>query len=145
MMIKTMVVPAMMFAVGCADMGDDTTAKDSQAAEGQSAALPSNAAPGGFQCLNKTSLQVGCIGQIGVLPININVSQVSVLTNNNLLILSNDLNTLSIFDAGILNGNEILDDVKATVLNDFLNEFKINIVDNVVNVCTALLGIQFCK
>jgi hypothetical protein len=144
MMIRSIVVPAMMFAAGCTGLGDDTSARDSQA-DGQAAELSGASSSGAFQCLNKTSLQVGCIGQIGVLPININVSQVSVLTNNQLLILSNDLNNLSIFDVGVLNGDEILNDVKATALSDFLNEFKVIITDNVVNVCTVLVGIQFCK
>jgi len=144
---KSILVPAMMVSVGCTGMAEASTLDGSstadQTATDQSAAIGTTA--GGFQCLNKASLQVACVGQIAVLPITINIKNVRILNNSELFFLNNDLNNLAVLDAGILNGNDILEDVEVTVLDDFLNLFKVVITDNVVNVCTNPLGIQFCK
>ena len=123
-------------AVGCvatSDASDETA----QAAQDNG---------GGFQCSNKNSIQgVGCVGSIAVLPINVDISNVGVLDNSKLDVLSGDLNNLSIKDINILDNNKILNDVYATVLNDFLNKFLINVSGNDVNVCTTILGGLLCK
>jgi hypothetical protein len=101
---------------------------------------------GGFQCVNKLDIQVvSCVGSIAVLPINVNIKDVSALNNNDLDVLSNDLNNVSILDGGILNNNKILNDVELTVLQDFLNKFVVNVTKNDIDVCTAVLGISLCK
>jgi hypothetical protein len=102
---------------------------------------------GGFTCTNG-QIGVGCIGSILVLPINVNIKDVGVLDDNQLDILSNDLNDLSILEAGIggiLNSNKILNDVYATVLNDFLTKFSIPVSASDINVCTTVLGGLLCK
>jgi hypothetical protein len=98
---------------------------------------------GGFVCTN--GVGVGCIGSIATLPITINVGNVSALNGNYLTILSDDLNDLSILDGNILDHNQILDDVYATVLSDFLDKFGINVSGNDVGICTNVLGLQLCK
>jgi hypothetical protein len=151
MTIRSLWVPTMVFAIGCAAPSEaaspDGISTEQPTAEqsGVEQAATGSAALTGFQCLNKGSVQVACVGQVAVLPINVNIKDVHVLTNNQILLLTNDLNNISVLDAGILNGNDILDDVKATILDDFLNLFQIPVTDNVVNVCTNPLGIQFCK
>jgi hypothetical protein len=99
---------------------------------------------GGFVCTNG-QIGVGCIGSIAVLPINVNIKDISVLDDADLKVLSDDLNGLSILDGGILNNNTILNDVYATVLNDFLTKFSIPVEGNDIGVCTSVLGIQLCK
>jgi hypothetical protein len=126
-------------AVGCVDAGnaaDDSTGTVSQKTSGG----------GGFVCSNKDTIQgVGCVGSIAVLPINVDVHDVGNLDNNQLNVLSGDLNNVAILDGGILNNNTILNDVYAAVLNDFLNKFLINVSGNDVNVCTTVLGVLLCK
>jgi hypothetical protein len=98
---------------------------------------------GGFVCTN--GVGVGCIGGIALLPITVNVKDVRVLTDNELEVLSDNLNGLSLLYGGILNHNTILNNVEVDVLEYFLNDFDIDVSDNDVNVCTAVLGIQLCK
>jgi hypothetical protein len=126
----------LMFAVGLAGMG-------AAAADPAGGATTHNGGGGGFVCTN--GVGVGCIGSIATLPIVINIKDVSVLDGNQLTILSDDLNELSVLDGSILNHNQILDDVYATVLSDFLNKFGINVSGNDVGVCTNVLGVQLCK
>ncbi len=99
--------------------------------------------PGGFQCTN--GVGVGCIGSIATFPITVNIQNVQALDCNQLTVLSDDLNSLSLLDGSILDGNKILDDVKLDVLTDFLDKFGINVSKNDINVCTVVLGIQLCK
>jgi len=134
MSIRSMML---MLAFGLAGAG--TAAADAPGAAPQ-------AGGGGFQCVNKLNIQVvSCVGQIAVLPINIDVKDVRALNDNELTVLSNDLNKLSILDGGILNNNKILDDAELNVLTDFLNKFDIDVTKNDIDVCTALLGISLCK
>ncbi len=98
---------------------------------------------GGFHCTN--GVGVGCIGSIAVLPINVNVKDVRVLDDNELTVLSDDLNSLSILDGDILDYNTILNDVQLDVLTDFLTKFSIPVDYNKIDVCTVVLGIQLCK
>jgi hypothetical protein len=100
----------------------------------------------GFQCANKLDIQVvSCVGSIAVLPITIDVNNVKALDNNQLNVLSGDLNKLSVLDGGILNNDKILNDVEVTVLQDFLNKFVIDVTKNDIDVCTAVLGVSLCK
>jgi hypothetical protein len=130
-----------MAAVACMDPGTDASADD------QTAAVTQNGGGGGgFACSNKNSIQgVGCVGSIAVLPINVDVKNVGVLDNNQLNVLSGDLNNLSIKDINVLDNDKILNDVQATVLQDFLNKFLINVSNNDIDVCTTVLGILLCK
>ena len=98
---------------------------------------------GGFVCTN--GVGVGCIGSIAVLPITVNIKDVRVLNDNELTVLSDDLNNLSILDGDILDYNTILNDVEVDVLTDFLDKFNINVTKNKIDVCTLVLGIQLCK
>src|SRR5882724_7495315 len=132
-MIRSVLLMCAVAAVGCVDASntaDDPTGTVSQ-----------KTGSSGFVCSNKLSIQgVGCVGSISVLPINVDVKDVGNLSNNDLSILSGDLNNVSILDGGILNNDKILNDVDAAVLNDFLNKFFINVPVNDVNVCTSVLG-----
>jgi hypothetical protein len=101
---------------------------------------------GGFSCFNKFDIQVvSCIGSIAVLPISIDIKNVEALDDNQLSVLSDDLNKLSILDGGILNHDKILNDAEVTVLQDFLNKFVVNVTKNDVDVCTSVLGAVLCK
>jgi hypothetical protein len=101
---------------------------------------------GGFQCFNKFDIQVvSCVGSIAVLPINIDIKDVRALDDNELSVLSGDLNHVSILDGGILNNDKILNDVQVTVLQDFLDKFLVNVSHNDVDVCTSVLGAVLCK
>ncbi|MEO7734172.1 MAG: hypothetical protein ABIY55_24630 [Kofleriaceae bacterium] len=98
---------------------------------------------GGFHCTN--GVGVGCIGTIALLPVTVNIKDVRVLDDNELTVLSDDLNNLSILDGDILDYNTILNDVEVDTLADFLDKFDINVTKNKIDVCTAVLGIQLCK
>jgi len=101
---------------------------------------------GGFSCFNKFDIQVvSCIGSVSVLPISIDVKDVSALNDNELSVLSDDLNKVSILDGGILNNDKILNDLEVTVLQDFLNKFVVSVTKNDIDVCTSVLGAVLCK
>ena len=102
-----------------------------------------NTGGGGFHCTN--GVGVGCIGTIALLPITVNIKDVRALNANELTVLSDDLNSLSILDGDILDYNTILNDVELDVLTDFLDKFNINVTKNKIDVCTLVLGIQLCK
>jgi hypothetical protein len=107
---------------------------------------PAPTTPGGFACQNKLSIQaVSCVGSIAVLPITVNVANVGVLNDSDLNVLSGDLDNLSIKDIDILDYNTILDDVKLTVLQDFLGKIGVDITKNDVDVCATVLGALLCK
>ena len=129
---------SMMLAFAVACLGVGTAAADQGAA--------TNTGGGGFTCLNKASIAgVQCVGSISVLPITVDVKNVGVLNDNDIDVLSNDLNHLSVLDGGILNHDKILNDVEVTVLQDFLNKFLINVSKNDIDVCTSVLGFLLCK
>jgi len=139
-MFRSMMLSLAVGAAVCAgcvapgDTADETSAQVSQNSGG------------GFQCVNKQDIQVvSCIGSIAVLPINVDIKDVRVLNDNELNVLSGDLNNVSILDGGILNNNKILNDVEVTTLNDFLNKFVVNVSKNDIDVCTTVLGILLCK
>ena len=96
---------------------------------------------GGFACTNKLDINVvECLGVVAVLPIKVDIKDVGVLNDNDLSVLSGDLNKVSILDGGILNHDKILNDLEVTVLQDFLNKFAIDVTKNDIDVC-ALVGI----
>jgi len=100
----------------------------------------------GFQCFNELDIQVvSCVGSIAVLPINIDIKDIRALDDNELSVLSDDLNHVSILDGGILNNDKILNDLQVTVLQDFLNKFLVNVSKNDIDVCTSVLGAVLCK
>jgi hypothetical protein len=101
---------------------------------------------GGFDCHNKSVISgVECLGVIAIFPIDIDVKNVGVLSNNDLDVLNHSLNDLSILNGGILNHNKILNDAELTVLDDFLNKFDIDVTKNDIDVCTTVLGLLLCK
>ena len=101
---------------------------------------------GGFDCHNKSLISgVECLGVVAIFPIDIDIKNVGVLSNNDLDVLNHSLNDVSILDGGILNHNKILNDLEAAVLTDFLNDFDIDITGNDVDVCTTVLGLLVCK
>ena len=129
---------SMMLALALAFVGTGTAAAD------QFGATTNNG--GGFTCLNKASIVgVECIGSISVLPITVDVKNVRVLDGNELNVLSGDLNHVAILDGNILDNNKILNDVEVTVLQDFLNKFRIDVTKNDIDVCTTVLGALLCK
>jgi hypothetical protein len=133
---STILALGLGMAVGCVDTGD--------AADETGAASQENL--GGFQCANKLDIQVvSCVGSIAVLPINVNIKDIRALNDNELSVLSDDLNKVSILDGGILNNDKILNDVEVTALQDFLNKFVINVSKNNIDVCTSVLGAVLCK
>ena len=136
-MIRSMMLVAAVVFAGC--VATDGTDQD------QTEAVTQNTG-GGFNCQNKAVIQVvACVGSISVLPINVNIKDVRVLNNNELTVLSNDLNHVSILDGNILDNNKILNDVEVTTLQDFLNKFNIDVTKNDIDVCTTVLGVLLCK
>jgi hypothetical protein len=134
-----MLIAALGFAgcVGSADASEDPTGSVEQ----------HNSGSGLFTCVNKASIQVvSCIGSISVLQaINVDIKDVRVLNDNELNVLSGDLNHVSILDGGILNNDKILNDVEVTTLTDFLDKFNVDVTKNDIDVC-ALVGIlNLCK
>lgn len=126
---------AVGFAVGCVAA---EAAPDPSATEGTA----TSEILGGFTCVNGVS--VLCTGDI-LVPITVNIKDIDALNDNQLAVLSDDLNHLSILDGGILNQDKILNDVEVTVLKDFLNKFNIDITKNDVDVCANVLGALLCK
>lgn len=129
---------SMMLAVAVACLGAGAAVADPGAA--------TNTGGGAFNCLNKASIAgVECIGSISVLPITVDVHDVGVLNGNDLSVLNNDLNHVSILDGNILDNNKILNDVEVTVLQDFLDKFVVDVTKNDIDVCTTVLGVLLCK
>ena len=133
MKIQSLMISLAIAFAGCVDTADQTATAEQQTG-------------GGFDCKNKLTIQVvQCVGSISVLPITVDVKDVRALNDNELTILSNDLNHVSILDGGILNNDKILNDVEVSVLEDFLNKFDIDVTKNDINVCTTVLGVLLCK
>jgi hypothetical protein len=125
----------LVFMIGCvaADPADDPVATVAQGSMG-------------FHCLNHTSIHVvTCEGSISLFPITITIDSLRILSDNEISILSDDLNDVSILDGGILDGNKILDDVEATVLDTFLESFQILVTRTGIVACTVVAGTQICK
>jgi hypothetical protein len=123
-------------AVGC--VGTSDAADESAVAQ--------NTGGGGalFDCKNVASISVvQCVGSIlSANVINVNVKDVSVLSDNQLKVLDDDLNNLKIENINILNITDVLNKVQVTTLNDFLNKFGgIDVTKNDIDVCALTLGI----
>jgi hypothetical protein len=139
-MIRSMMIVCALGAfgaVGCvatSDAADETATAQDINSHGGGGAL--------FDCKNVASISVvQCVGTLlNVNALNINVKDVSVLDNDQIKVLDDDLNNLKITDINILNGNNVLSIVKSTVLSDFLNKFNIDVTKNDIDVC-ALVGI----
>ena len=125
-------------AVGCVATGDAS----------DEAAVTQNTGGSPFDCQNNHSVSVVCTGDISVLnglTVNVKDVDLSAVDGNKLSVLDGDLNNLKITDINVLDGNKILDDVEATVLNDFLNKFNINVTKNDIDVCALIGALQVCK
>ena len=126
-------------AVGCVGTSDAEDEGAVAQATGGGGAL--------FDCKNVASISVvQCVGSIlSANVINVNVKDVSVLSNDQLKVLDDDLNNLKIENINILNVNDVLNKVEVTALNDFLTKFSIPVTAKDIDVC-ALVGIaQICK
>ena len=140
MSIRSLIPSALlMCAVGC--FASENPADDP--ADDPTGTVTENST-GSWACQNKAAAVV-CTGNISVLPITVTVTNVRALNQNELVILTNDLNKLSILDGNILDNNKILNDVELTVLSDFLNKFHIPVTLKDINVCTTVLGILKCQ
>jgi hypothetical protein len=133
MWIRTVML---MFAIGCITTGNSTDDREATVEQHSM----------NFECLNHTAIHVvTCHGSIALFPLTITIEDIRILSDNEISILNNSLNDVSILDGGELNHNEILDDVEAVVLYDFLNEFLIEVNGNGVSVCTVVGGLPLCK
>lgn len=127
-------------AVGCVGTSDAA----------DEASTSQNTGSGGlFDCQNNGNIGAVCTGDISILNgLTVNIDK--TLDGNQLSVLSNDLNNLKITDINILDGNNILDDVKVVALNDVLTKFSIPVTAQDINVCglVSVLGlglVQVCK
>lgn len=128
-------------AVGCVGASD---------AADQGAVAQATGSGGTFTCDNGVS--VVCTGDISILNgITVNVSKtldnnnVDVLGGGDVSVLENDLNNLKITDVNVLDGNSILDDVKAVVLNDLANKLHLDVSKIIVSVCAPIGILNVCK
>jgi hypothetical protein len=131
-----LVIAVACFAAGCVD----------GAVEDQTGSVAQQTG-NNFECENKVVLGVqivSCEGDILILPIKVDVKDVEVLSDNELTILEDSLNDVADLN-NILNANKILNDVEVATLDDFLNEFDIDVTNNDINVCTTILGGLLCK
>lgn len=137
-----MSIQSMIFALAVGSFAAGCVAEDSTAAETSTAAELGSP----WSCQNVPS-GCACSGGISIIPvINVNVLTGSVLSGNDVEVLENSLNDLSIELEDVLNFNNILNGVEVDVLNKFNNVFNIPITGNDVNVCAlAVLGGLICK
>src|SRR5262245_2863013 len=133
MRIRSLMLILVIGCVGTADVADEPVGTVAQSAMH-------------FHCLNHTSIHVvTCEGSISLFPITITIDSLRILSDNELTILSDDLNDVSVLDGDVLDGNKILDDVEAKVLDDFLNKFVVAVTRDAIKVCTLIAGKQACK
>jgi hypothetical protein len=127
----------LMFAIGCMGAGG--------AADGPVSTVAEIGAIN-FHCLNHTSIHVvTCQGSISLFPITITIEDIRILSDNELSILSDDLNDVSLADGDLLDHSQILDDVETRVLDDFLDQFAITVTRNEILVCALASGAQICR
>jgi hypothetical protein len=99
-----------------------------------------------FHCLNHTSIHVvTCSGSISLFPITITIDSLRVLSDNEVSLLNDDLNDVSVLDGSILDHNEILEDVEAAVADTFLDPFHLVVATTEIAVCTVVAGTQICR
>jgi hypothetical protein len=127
----------LMFAAGCVGAGN--------AADPPTATITENTVVH-FHCLNHTSIHVvTCSGSISLFPITINIDSLRILSDNEIDVLDDALNDLTILDGDVLDDNQVLNDVASTVLNTFLNDYGMALSTGAVVVCTVTSGTQICK
>ena|ERR1700743_2499389 len=98
---------------------------------------------GNFTCTN--GVGVGCIGQVGLIPVNINMPKLSVLDGADLALLSGDLDNWAVLNGNILDCLTILNGIQVNVLSVVLQDFGIALGSGNVDVCTpSLLGLALC-
>ncbi|HEX4421855.1 MAG TPA: hypothetical protein VH165_28280 [Kofleriaceae bacterium] len=98
---------------------------------------------GNFTCTN--GVGVGCIGQVGLIPVNINMPNLSVLDGADLALLSGDLDNWAVLNGNILDCLTILNGIQVNVLSVVLQDFNIILGSGNVDVCTpSLLGLALC-
>lgn len=125
-----------MFVVGCVAAGD----------AGRPTGAVRDDVTVNFHCLNHTSIHVvTCTGSISLFPITITIDSLRVLSDNEIEILDNDLDDLSVGDGDLVDDNQVLSGVESTVLNTFLDDYGIALDEAAVVVCTAVAGTQVCK
>lgn len=99
-----------------------------------------------FHCLNDTSVHVVvCHGSISLFPITVTVDDLSVLSDNQISILSDELDDVALLDDGLGNAGEILDDVETRVLADFVDRFAVPVTRDAIAACTVVLGAPLCQ
>ncbi len=126
----------LMLAVGCVGVGD--------VPDRPTAAISENSTVK-FHCLNHESIHiVTCSGSISLFPITININSLRILSDNEIDILSGDLDDLSLLDGDVLDDTKVLNDVQDLVLDDFLNDFRLTVHDAETAVCTTVGGSQVC-
>jgi hypothetical protein len=125
----------LMFAIGCVASDPAQPVVDTVA---QHTTVP-------FHCLNHTSIHVvTCDGTISLFPITITIEDISIVSDNHLTILSNELDDLSILDGGVVNRDQVLDDVEARVIRDLADVFGIILTASEISVCTEIPGGHAC-
>jgi hypothetical protein len=126
----------LVFMIGCVAGADP-------AGEPVAAVAQSSTA---FHCLNHTSIHVvTCEGSISLFPIAITIDSLRILSDNEINILSDELNDVSVLDGGVLDDNQILDDLENAVLDTFLDTFEIVVTNAAIVVCTVVAGTGVCK
>jgi hypothetical protein len=126
----------LMCAIGCAGAGGVAEGAISVVAETGEI---------DFHCLNHTSIHVvTCQGSISLFPITITIENIRILSDNELRILSDDLNDVSLIDGGVVDHSQILDDVETQVLDDLVDEFAITVTRTEIFVCAVASGTQVC-
>jgi hypothetical protein len=142
-MIRSMILVCALGAgaVGCVGTSD---------AADEAATAQATGSGGTFTCNNGVS--VVCTGDISILNgISVDVSKtldnnnVNVLNGGDVSVLEHSLNNLKVTDINILDGNKILDDVKAVVLNDLANNLHLDVSKIIVSVCAPIGILQVCK
>lgn len=99
-----------------------------------------------FHCVNDTSIHVvTCHGSISLFPITITIDDISILSDNHIDVLSDELNDLAILDGGILDHSQILDDVETRVIDDMAALFDVIVARTDVSVCTTVAGGLVCR
>lgn len=125
-----------LFAGGCVDTG--TPPEDPPATVTQDVL--------DFHCLDHTSIHVvTCSGSISLFPVTITIDSLRVLSDNEVSLLNDDLNDVSVLDGDILDHNQILEDVEATVADTFLDRFHLVVTTAEIAVCTVAAGTQICR
>lgn len=80
---------------------------------------------------------VKCVGYVSIFAIELLVNNVRILNHSELTILERSLNDLSVTLKDVLDVNVILKNIEISVLNNFLNRFKIDIDLEDINVCAV--------